>query len=238
MMKKNIYSIIFGLTACGIAHSQVGINNNSPQQTLHVSGTSSGVSQNIMRVDGLNSTQNTAHENANSQKRVFANANGDLVILNNAQQNTLLNIQLPATAITGGNEGIVTSLTFTLAYRSLVHFESREGFTINTNINNGVLDNGQARSFGGYYKFTSAPAGVATNTRFGDKIISVSTTSGSNQLDGIFYLEPRKDLVLPAGSYTVSLYGFSGSAALPISVNNINQTNQQMRVSITPISYN
>lgn len=237
-MKKNILSMMLVVTTCGTAFSQVGINNNSPQQTLHISGTATGVSQNIMRVDGLNISQNNAHESTASQKRVFANADGDLVILNNAQQNTLLGAQLPLTTIAGGNEAVVSSITFTLAYRSLVHFESREGFTINTNINNGVLDNGQARSFGGYFKFTSAPAGVATNTRFGDKIISVSTTSGSNQLDGIYYIEPRKDLVLPAGTYTVSLYGFSGSTALPLSVNSINQANQRMRVSITPISYN
>lgn len=235
------YKLTFAviLSYYSVLIAQVGISNSSPLQTLHISGIGTGTAQPIIRIDGLNSTQNTAHENAASLKRVFATSNGDLVILNNNQTNKFYTSPaFPVTAVPGGTERAVVSYAFTLDYPSVVHVEARMGSTVTSDIaNTASLKNGQARSFGGYYKFTSAPSGVATNVAFGESSMSHSTSTGTNQLNGVFYFEPRKDLYLPKGNYTIVLYGFSGDASMAFSINSIAQTSQLMRVSITPVTY-
>ncbi|MBW8524587.1 hypothetical protein K0U91_04065 [Chryseobacterium chendengshani] len=187
----------------------------------------------------MNNTNNTAHEDAASVKRVFATNNGDLVILDNNQTNKYyVSPAFASTSIPGGTEGAVSSYSFTLDYPSVMHIDARVGIGVTNDVTtNPVLRNGQARIFGSYYKFTSAPSGVATDVLFGETSIAHSTSSGPNQLLGVFYLEPRKDLYLPKGNYTVVLYAFSTDALMGISVNASLQAAQQMHVSLTPANY-
>ncbi|MGG5207714.1 hypothetical protein ACQWU4_02115 [Chryseobacterium sp. MIQD13] len=238
-MRKNSFFICpFILFYLGI-FGQVGINTSGPQQTLQVSGSGTGINQPVLRVDGLNSTNNSAHESTTSIKRVYSTPNGDLVILDNNKTNRFYRVApLPTTSVPGGTERLVTSVSFTLDYPSIVHVESRVGMGVTSSIiGTALLRDGMARLFGVYYKFTLAPAGVTLNTAFGQHIISHSTNSGINQLDGEFYLNPRKDLSLPAGNYTLSLYGFSQDANMSFAVNDVNQAGQTLSVSVTPISY-
>ncbi|MFP3693161.1 hypothetical protein, partial [Burkholderia sp. SIMBA_048] len=75
---------------------------------------------------------------------------------------------------------------------------------------------------------------------FGQVIISHSTISdGNTQLNGQYYIEPRKDLYLPKGNYTLTLYGYSQNSSMNIAVNGGSalQTSQKMMVSITPANY-
>lgn len=229
--------------------AQIGINTSSPKQALQISGSGTGILQPVIRIEGLNSTNNPAHENSSSVKRVYADSNGTLVIANNSQTNLAYKITLPDTVISGGTDRAVASQTFTLEYPSIVHVEAKVGMTASDELSRltttgQTLRNGQARLFGTYYKFTSAPSGVLTNTAFGQVIIPFNTTDdGESQAAGIFYLEPRKDMYLPKGTYTLALYGYSQSSILdfevnkPDSVNNLSQPSQQMIISITPTSY-
>ena len=74
-MKRTILIYIL-LSAINVpCWAQTGINTNDPKQTLHVSGASSEV-----RVDGLNSTNNTTNLGPDSTTRVYTDANGDLVL--------------------------------------------------------------------------------------------------------------------------------------------------------------
>lgn len=229
------------LLSCSVLIAQVGINNSSPQQVLHVSGTSTGTSQSIVRIDGLNNSQNTAHESATSVKRVFATANGDLVILDNNQTNKYYTSPtFTTTPIPGGTEQPVVSYTFILDYPSVVHVDARVAATITSLVAAiPVLRNGQARAFGSYYKFTSAPSGVATNVTFGDSSVTHSTSgsAAANQLSGEFTLEPRKDLYLPKGNYTIVLYGFSRDTDLDFAINNFGSPTQKLHFSSTPVTY-
>lgn len=63
------------LLYCLTGLAQVGIYTNDPQQTLHLSGTTSEV-----RIDGLNTTNNSTNLGAGSTTRVYADANGDLTL--------------------------------------------------------------------------------------------------------------------------------------------------------------
>jgi len=71
---KKLYTIAL-LTLPFLGFSQVGINTTSPQEALHIGGTTSKV-----RIDGLNTTNNINNLGAGSSSRVYANANGDLVL--------------------------------------------------------------------------------------------------------------------------------------------------------------
>ena len=74
-MKKiiTLLTIIAGLPLW----AQVGINNSNPQEKLHVSGSTSTI-----RVEGLNAANNILNLGANENTKVYANANGDLVLSN------------------------------------------------------------------------------------------------------------------------------------------------------------
>jgi len=240
--KLNMAAIAIQISVCCCA--QIGINTSAPQQALHISGTGTGIAQPVIRIDGLNSTNNPAHESTTSTKRVFADANGTLVIADNAQTNKFYtSVSLPSTDIPAGTERPVTSQSFTLNYPSIVHVEARVGMNSTDNISDptsstSLLErNGQARLFGSYYKLTAAPAGVATNTAFGQVIISHSTNTGGAQLNGQFYIEPKKDLYLPKGNYTLTLYGYAQDNTMNFAVNSLNQATQKMMISITPVNY-
>jgi len=73
-MKQVFFTILFfGSYFFGIA--QVGINTNSPQQKVHVAGTTENI-----RVEGLSETNNTNNLGSPSTTRVYINANGDLTL--------------------------------------------------------------------------------------------------------------------------------------------------------------
>jgi len=57
------------------ASGQVGINTNDPQQEVHLAGSTENV-----RIDGLNFTNNDNNFGVDQTTRVFANANGDLIL--------------------------------------------------------------------------------------------------------------------------------------------------------------
>jgi len=72
-MKKQLYIIALLLPTFVIA--QVGINTNSPVEELHIAGASSNV-----RIEGLNSPNNTKNIGALGTSRVFVDAEGDLTL--------------------------------------------------------------------------------------------------------------------------------------------------------------
>ena len=71
-MKKIIYIYVV-TTVCAFA--QVGINTTNPVQDVHVAGATEGV-----RVEGLSTTNNVDNLGVGSSTRVYADANGDLVL--------------------------------------------------------------------------------------------------------------------------------------------------------------
>lgn len=71
-MKKIVY-LIYLISIIG--NAQVGVNTTSPQEELHVAGTTSTI-----RIEGLNEGNNAFNLGSNENTRVYANTNGDLVL--------------------------------------------------------------------------------------------------------------------------------------------------------------
>ncbi|HET8885090.1 MAG TPA: hypothetical protein VFM70_01925 [Salinimicrobium sp.] len=71
-MKRKLFILLFFPF---VGFSQVGINQENPQQTVHVGGANSSV-----KVEGLNMVNNPDNLGAGSVTRVFVDAEGDLVL--------------------------------------------------------------------------------------------------------------------------------------------------------------
>lgn len=211
-------------------NEKTGIETINPQQALHVAGNSTttaigttGVSlvKPTIRVDGLNATNNAAHlaaDGSNSLKRVYANDNGDLILINSTLELPVLAQEIgdiiPTVELIGTAAGLESKLlksqTFTLLQPSVVYFSASFGALLRETVG-GVpvtITDARAKLYGSYFIFTAVPAtsGVSTTATFGNlrQTYTNNTATGSQ---GIFVLSPRATLVLPAGTYTVALYG-------------------------------
>ena len=102
-MKKNIFIVAFAMiiSFTQFTYAQVGIGNTNPQQELHISGSSSTI-----RVEGLNSTNNT-NNNGTDLAPVVVDANGDFTIASPMYGENMQYIVLPI----GSQTIISTSLT-------------------------------------------------------------------------------------------------------------------------------
>ena len=70
-VKTHLMLLFFPFVVLG----QVGINMPNPIEELHIGGTT-----NTIRIDGLNSPNNPLNNGVNGSSRVFADADGDLVL--------------------------------------------------------------------------------------------------------------------------------------------------------------
>jgi hypothetical protein len=73
MKKLFLYTILL-FTSLSL-YGQVGINNTNPQEELHISGANSNI-----RLEGLSASNNVNNLGTNSSTRVYADANGDLIL--------------------------------------------------------------------------------------------------------------------------------------------------------------
>lgn len=75
MVMKKLSLHMIALFACLTCYGQVGINNTNPQEELHISGANSNI-----RVEGLSTTNNVNNLGGTSTTRVYADAEGDLIL--------------------------------------------------------------------------------------------------------------------------------------------------------------
>lgn len=210
---------------------KTGIGTVNPQQALHVAGSSTttaigttGVSlvTPTIEVNGLNSTNNTAHlaaDGTSSLKRVYANTNGDLVLIKNTLELPVLaqeigdvipTVELIGTGATAGIQTILLKTkTFTISQPSVIYFSASVGALLRETVGGAAvtITDGRAKLYGTFFKFSAVPAtsGVSTIVSFGNLRQTYANIATGSQ--GVFFLSPRAMLVLPAGTYTVDLYG-------------------------------
>ncbi|WP_051289246.1 hypothetical protein [Chryseobacterium daeguense] len=107
---------------------------------------------------------------------------------------------------------LLTLPTFTLDRESIVVFNANLSATFAESTGTPLTDNSvkMARS---YFVFTSAPAGILTDTQFGNSSQSYtnSATTNGNVISGYYYLTSHSILTLPAGTYTAALKGGGAS---------------------------
>nr|WP_315163475.1 hypothetical protein [uncultured Flavobacterium sp.] len=230
MINKISFIILFLLVfISGYSQNEkTGIGTVNPQQALHVAGTSTSVDTAItgvklvkptIRIEGLNSTNNSAHlaaDGTSSLKRVYANQSGDLLLINGTLEQPVIAQQfgdaIPTNELIGTGGGtfqntVLKSQTFTLTQESVVYFSASFAALLRETVSGSpvTINDGRAKLYGAYYQFSAAPAGVSTTATFGNNKQTYANVS--NGVAGNFFLSPRAELVLPAGTYTVNLYG-------------------------------
>lgn len=254
-MKSFLLIILAALSVPFFSYAQgnikSGIGTANPQQALHIAGPTSApvavgntgvlLVKPTVRIDGLNSTNNTAHnasDGANSLKRVYASQNGDLVLVNAAQESlsnqqfgdgTISNSSITSLLGAGIESPALKTQSFTLTEPSVVNITA----SLNVQLS-AILTDGTAKLYGAYFRFSAVPAasGISTTANFGRNEKSYTNTQATGTT-GDFMITPRADLVLPAGTYTVNLYGYMQGGALTFTVNFANSTNGGENLIIT-----
>lgn len=202
-MKKTL--IILSLFSSILVSAQVGINTNAPQQEVHVTGASSTI-----RVEGLNATNNPLNLGVNENTRVFANANGDLVLSSVPTKIDILfnpDNYLADPLVTGGAQANIINQTgvgsgyapagwpnatgpglstFTLTRPAIV--EINYAITYSIDKSNQPIEDFHARTAQFFvYLRQSGPAGAIVTTDYDGAAINFGGNPGALGYSGNFY---------------------------------------------------
>lgn len=144
-MKNLIISTI--CTASTLGFGQVGINTSTPQEELHIAGNTSTI-----RIEGLNYPNNINNLGTGSSSKVYANANGDLVLgaaIENVaimfdSENYLEDVQNPTSLVnqTGEGQGYSqagipiggTAISFTLTKEAIIEINYSVSWNLGKNV--------------------------------------------------------------------------------------------------------
>lgn len=246
MKKKSLlfFYVCFPL----LSYSQIGINTYDPQQAIHISGkvtdfaTAPAVGSTLVkiieptvRIEGLNSTNNPAHDanNINSLQRVHISHEGELVLKQSKSFNVLVNEKsaFPRVYSDGVSTAANTANPISLGEQSVVKVKSYDfevteeamvyiKYGINTRIyrssdkreNLFTTTQYYAESFLTFSQATnpSIKTGIASiysleNIRFAED--SYQIINGFNTyINPNIYLSSNRSFLLQPGLYTVDLF--------------------------------
>ncbi|UFH31090.1 hypothetical protein LNP04_14050 [Chryseobacterium sp. C-71] len=238
---STIFFLSFSMGMVYAQTGNVGINTNNPQQKLHIGGSSSVVDSNIgttgvqlvsptIRIDGLNSTNNpTVFTSTETTNPVYVNASGISSTVKGVQlfsntavggdaittPVTLSNPTLAGTVPSVRSTGALATVSFTLTQRSVVYIASSLSARVIDTSGNPLVETNH-KIIASNIIFDLAPAstglqGTGATRNFSSTDTAIYTNGVANSINTIT-LSPSSELILPAGSYTINLYGITGGA--------------------------
>lgn len=241
MKSKIIFLIVFFIGVNSKAQvSGVGINEDNPQQALHL-GSQTGT----IRVDGLNSTNNTFNGGVAGQTYpVYVDHNGDLTLKVSAFQNSdgadayttaAINGTVAITTAQSPNDGYetveITSYTFTVARNTTLEIKyslSVEVFQDNTLA---IIKDAHARNITNFFTLDTPTASLTETTRryapsskcyfnFNDPLVKANgdyngpSSASPNGSTGFIYNSGTTYMNLTPGTHTIRFYGTVSSGTL------------------------
>ncbi|MFN7043898.1 MAG: hypothetical protein ACK4M1_01780 [Flavobacterium sp.] len=210
----------------------VGINKDNPQQALHL-GSQTGT----IRVDGLNSTNNTYNGGGVDQTYpVYVDHNGDLTLKVSAFQNSdgadayttaALNGTVEITAAQSPNDGYetveITSYTFTVGRITILEMKYSLSIEVFRNNTLTLVKDQHARNITNFFTIDTPTASLTETTRryapsskcymnFNNPTVHPSgalnpNAGAPNASPGYIYNSGTSYIVLTPGTHTLRFYG-------------------------------
>jgi hypothetical protein len=186
-------------------NAQVGIGTSNPLEALHIAGTSSSI-----RVDGLNSGNNSKNLGGTSMYNVVVDANGSLALGNqsgelSSDSNIATPVAVQTTAMSGLNSAELYKKNFTITQRALVvityyvalDFSSYNGLT--------KIDDGRAKVAHNYFYLGDGTTADITKS-YGMTSVAYSNVN-CDAATGYLYNSRSMTIALNPGTYSVHLQG-------------------------------
>ncbi|MEQ3661418.1 MAG: hypothetical protein ABNG98_09305 [Flavobacterium sp.] len=209
-MKKK-YIQIFFLSFSILAFPQVsgvGINETIPEQALHL-GSSTGT----IRTEGLDENNNQYNLGGTNTYPLYVDEFGDLTLYNETLYNSngsdaLTNgninnaiVVIPNGDADGKEEVEIFNFSITVNRPSLLLIKYNVSFEVFETIDEKVIKDKLARRINTYFKLNGSK-------RKYSHVSKCYTSSGSNDVTGIFYNASSSYIIIPAaGTYIISMHG-------------------------------
>lgn len=221
------YNFLF-LLSCVISFSQnVGVNEDTPQQALHL-GSSTGT----IRVDGLNAINNPYNGGGTRTYPVYVDANGDLTLaiatFQNSDGSDAITATTPSAATTlivpttsvlpnnGYRSTIILPYTFTVNRAAIIEVKYNISFEVLTDATT-KLRSTKARTIQTFFTLdtpTLINQGASLTRRYGQSSknymnfnLSTPASTVPNCSSGLMFNSSTTYIPVSAGTHTLRFYG-------------------------------
>ena len=201
----------------------VGIGTSDPKQKLHIAS-----SAGTLRVESLNSTNNSFNGGGTINYPLYVDENGDFTLffkplINTEDLDAFNHATLPNSSVSlstddvdGINTTIIDSREIVVSRASILELKYNLSYDVYLNDSEDIIDDGLARRIETYVT-VNVPLGQSTDSRLYGPTSKVYTSSNVNSVAGTFYNSCTTYITLPAaGTYTIE---FIGAVSSDINVN-------------------
>ena len=212
MNKLVILSLFIAVSTISGWAQGVGINTSNPQEALHVAGTNA-----IIRVDGLNSVNNSKNMGGSDTYNLMVDADGNLSIgEDSGELASEVSFSSPSVVQTGAdasmNSNELYTKTFTLTHRAFVvvtyyismEFDSYDGSAK-------IMDGGAKIAHN--YWYLGDGSVPDTTKKYGMQSM-VYSNSDCDTASGYIYNSRSVTMPLDAGTYSIHLNGAADGGGL------------------------
>jgi len=206
-------------------YAQVGINTTDPQQAMHIAHSDDWAPLGRMRVESLNSVNNSFNggdqngdgNDANDYYPLYVDENGDFTLeftptLNSGEFDALddtalptSTVYLPSTDINANESTDIVTYSITVPRASILEVRYAVSCDVYLNQSYDRITDGRARRIVTYFTVTGTTRGYAP--------VATCYSSGSNNsVSGSLYLSGSGYITLPSeGTYDITLVGVISS---------------------------
>lgn len=204
-MKKNL--ILLGLMLSISAVAQVGINTDTPTNTLHIVGLNN---EEPLRVETLKNATSSSDKivmitDTGVLKKLDASTNKLAEQLVDSHDFTPTNTILSLRQNEDYKEILLKSFSFTLTRKAVVTSNYNISYSV-SRTRNQFIDDGIARSIQTFLKYND----TSSDDYFAYTTNEYTSTEENFAVTGFFSLSSSHTRTLEPGTYTISLYGATG----------------------------